>query len=233
MVNLQNQVSDYILYGDPKAAGILAESNPLTAKYLVGICGLARKLAYRYGQENNEDDFIQVALATACKYEARYVEDTATFYTYCSKPITTAIQEEFGNPNTKTKIYKTIQRAIKQHQDDTGSYPDLQDLQELTKLRLSDIIGIYYDKYRDVSLQSLGDDIDMTNFFDEDKTAWIDEHFGILTEQELLLIDSVYYREQDLATLSSTLGVSLKKLEEVHKSALEKLKLSIGDTWNQ
>lgn len=229
---MQQPVSEYHLYGNPEATKALAITNPLVAKYLVGITGLARKLAYRYGQENSEEDFIQVALVTACKYEGRYIEDTATFYTYCSKPITTAIQEAFGNPNSKTKIYKSIQKAIKVFQEDTGSYPDLQDLQEITKLRLSDIIGVYYDKYRDISLQSLGEETELKSFFDEDDTAWIDEHFGVLTEQELLLVDAVYYREQDLGYLSKTLGISIKKLEEVHKSALEKLKLSIGDYYD-
>jgi RNA polymerase sigma factor (sigma-70 family) len=207
----------------------LEKTNPLTAKYYIGIVGLAKKLSVRYGQEYNEDDFIQIALATACRYESKHNADKANFYTYCVKPITTAIHLEFGNQNSTTKVYKSIALAIKEFQDTNGNYPDVQQIQEVTGLSISDIIGVYYDKYRDISLQSLGDDIEIRGVFDIDGNAWIDEHFSTLTEQELLVIDAIYYRDQSIKTIANLLNLSVNKLEQVHKSALAKLKLSIGD----
>jgi len=85
---------------------------PLVSKYYEGIAGLARKLAFKYGKVNQEEDFTQVALATACKMEKNYSKELgASFYTYINKPIKNEIQRAFGNPNrqtTSTRLFKLL-----------------------------------------------------------------------------------------------------------------------------
>ncbi len=202
----------------------LSETNPLVAKYYTGLSGLSRKLALRYDQESNEEDFLQIALMTALGLEKSFDESKGSFYTYCLRPVEVAIYEAFGNPQASTKTYKVITKAIKLFEDTHGYYPDVSQISEVTKLSTSEIINVYYDKYRDVSLQSLKEDV-----VDETESNWVEDHFKVLTEPELLLIDALYYREQSIADLSNTLGIPISKLKVTRDKALEKLKLSIGD----
>ena len=92
-------------------SSLIEQGYPLTAQYYHGIRGLASKLCFKYAKQHLEDDFIQVALATACKAETRYdVHAGASFYTYINKIIKSEIQKAFGNPNRHTKKYKIIQK---------------------------------------------------------------------------------------------------------------------------
>ena len=207
----------------------LSTTNPLTAKYYMGITGLAKKLSSRYGQEDNEDDFMQVALEVACRYEPKYNPDKAGFYTFCIKPISSAIYQEFGDKHSDTKTYKIIASAIKKFQEIHNHYPDVWQISEETGLTVSEILSVYYDKYRDVSFESLDDSIEIQSVFDTDGDSWVDEHFNVLTDQELLIIDAIYYNDQSAKAVANSLKLSTSKLEELHSSALSKLKFSIGD----
>lgn len=200
----------------------LAEQGfPLTAKYHYGILGLAKRLANKYQQPNSEKDFQQVALLTACQYEKRFdPSNGAGFYAFASSPIKTAIQNEFGNPNAGSKIYKRLVKAISEYQDEHGTYPTMDDLVIATKLSRFKIMEVYFDRTREVPIDSiLGEP--------EYNQEWVIDHLSILTDDEQRVVDLVFYQGHSIQDASIILKASIKLVNRTLEFALTKLRQSI------
>lgn len=203
---------------------------PLTAKYYLGIRGLASKLSYKYGKFHLEDDFVQVALATACKAELRYDNSrNASFYTYINKIIKSEIQKEFGNPNRHTKKYKVIQKFIDEFNSAHGRYPEVQDISKGTSLSRFEVLQTYYDRYQEESLTLAMDEGMMKDPFENKDHAWVSEHLDVLSADEAYLVDLMYTQELTLDIVAGTMGIPKVSAYRIHESALEKLKQSIKD----
>lgn len=209
---------------------LIEQGYPLTAQYLVGIRGLASKLSHKYGKGHLEDDFVQVALATACRAELRYDPQAgASFYTYINKIIKSDIQKAFGNPNRHTKKYKVIQKFIDEFNSTYGRYPEIQDISKGTSLSRFDILQTYYDRYREVSLDPAMDEGLMKDPFENKDHKWVEEHLDILSADEAYLIDLMYTQELTLDAVAGSMGIPKVSAFRIHESALEKLKQSIKD----
>jgi len=207
---------------------LIAEGYPFVAQYYYGCRGLASKLSYKYGKENLEEDFIQVALAAACKAECRYdVHAGATFYTYINKIIKSAIQREFGNPNRHTKSYKAIQKFIDTYGKDHNRYPDVYEISKGTGLSRFDILSVYYDRYTEQQLNDALDEGNMTDAFQNKDYTWITEHLDCLTDDELYLIEAMFTHEQSLDVVAGAMGIPKASAFKIKESAFEKLKDSI------
>jgi len=205
-----------------KTQEALLNDYPLVSQFLPGILGLAKKLSFRYKQEHNEEDFQQVAVATACRYESRYVDQGATFYSYVTKPIETAIQDEFGNPHSKTKVYKLVLKSINEYIEKYGEYPDIASIQAWSKLSYIDILSVYFDREREISL---------TDMVEEEHTsyAWVTDHLAVLTSLEQQLVDLVFFQDLTPRQAAVSLGIHISKINNMMDVAINKLKQSIGD----
>ena len=198
--------------------GLESGGFPLTAQYHRGIIGLARKLAVKYGKETMEEDFVQVAFLSACTMEKKYRSDGgASFYTYINKPIKSAIQEAFGNPNRNTTRYKTIQRYIDKHLRDTGLYPNVQQISDGTKLTRFQVLSIYYDKYNETRLTNEHLDIpeEVSNY--EDITSG-------LSPEEKTMLDLVCLEEYSVEDLAVVLKVPVQVAKDRLRDTLDKVK---------
>jgi RNA polymerase sigma factor (sigma-70 family) len=201
---------------------------PLTSKFYNGIIGLAVKLANKYGKVSLINDFKQIALATACRMEPKFTpEFGASFYTFINKPIKNEIQRTFGNPNRHTKHYKQIQKFIEEFNKDTGRYPEISEITTGTSLTRFTILSVYYDKYIEVSMSDINIDheelLDPFNY-QSDK---IMEYLDILSDNEKVIINSIFIDELPSSEIAKLLGTSIKNVEEMTRIALEKLKESI------
>lgn len=207
---------------------LIEEGYPLTAQYYHGIRGLASKLAHKYGKVSLEEDFVQVALAAACKAEIRYdVHAGASFYTYINKIIKHSIQGAFGNPNRHTKSYKTIQKFIDDYGRNHNRYPDVYEISKGTGLSRFDILSVYYDRYKEQPLDSSVDDGYISDPFQNKDHSWVSEHLDCLKDDELYVIESMYTYEQTMDTVAIAMGIPKVSVFRIHESAIGKLKESI------
>lgn len=197
----------------------LAESGyPLTSQFYQGISGLARKLASQYQKSDQEEDFLQVALEVACRYEKRYDPSTAaTFYTYINKPIKVMIQESFGNPNRNTHSYKKIQYFVTHHMKVQGTYPDINSISLGTKLSHYEIMSIYFDRHLTESLT----DEHMKLPSDP---APISEYLGVLSDSERQLLEFIIVDELSIEEASRACTMPLNRAKEVYSQSLAKVK---------
>lgn len=207
---------------------LIEQGYPLTGQYFHGIRGLGSKLAHKYGRATSEEDFVQVALAAACKAEIRYdVQAGASFYTYINKILKNAIQNAFGNPNRHTKTYKVVQKFIDEYGREHTHYPDVYEISKGTGLSRFEILSIYYDRYKEQPLDNTLDDGIMTDPFQNKDFSWVAEHLDCLEEDELYVIESMFTHEQTLDGVASAMGVPKVSVFRIYESALEKLKDSI------
>jgi DNA-directed RNA polymerase specialized sigma subunit len=203
---------------------------PYTTQYLKGIEGLAKKLTIKYNQMENEEDFIQVAITTACGIERKFKQADASFYTYCVKPIITAIQKEFGNPMSSTSDYKIISKFIANYENTHNLYPDVHAISSGTGLSIFDITAIYFDRHRIVQLDSVDEQFtDVSNPFVNLDFDWVNEHLESLTSIEKALVDKVFYQGFSLKQASESMGMKNNKAKGILDEALAKIKKSIEE----
>ena len=201
---------------------------PLTAKYYLGLRGLASKLAFKYAKTSLEEDFIQVALATATRMEPKFnPEAGASFYTYLNKIIKSDIQKEFGNPNRHTSKYKVIQKFIDDYGKEYTRYPDVSEIAKATGLSRFEILSIYYDRYKEQSLDSSLDPANMHDPFQNTDHQWVAEHLDVLDDQAKYLMHSLYTYELSLSDAANAMGVPLETARAIKNESLAKLKDSI------
>jgi RNA polymerase sigma factor (sigma-70 family) len=213
---------------EPIIQQLIEQGYPLTAKYYYGCRGLASKLAFKYAKTSQEEDFILVALATATRMEPKFNPDSgASFYTYLNKIIKNDIQKEFGNPNRHTNKYKIIQRFIDDFGRAHGKYPDVQEISKGTSLSRFDILSIYYDRYKEQSLDTSLDPANMSDPFQNTDHQWVTEHLDVLDEQARYLMNSLYTYELSLSDAASALGISLEDARSIKNESLARLKDSI------
>jgi len=194
---------------------------PLVAKYHYGITGLAKKLASKYQQPNNEEDFCQVALLTACSYEKRFDETNgAGFYAFVAEPIKTSIQNEFGNPNVGSKVYNKLVMAIAEHQSKYNEYPTMDDLVIATKLSRFKIMEVYFDKSRDVSIDTITEEV-------EEDNTWVLDHLGILNDEEQKIVQLIFFEDLSLQEVSVAINKPVTYTSSTISTALTKLRNEI------
>jgi len=191
---------------------------PLTAQFYQGISGLARKLANQYQKSNQEEDFLQVALEVACRYEKRYDPTTAaTFYTYINKPIKVMIQESFGNPNRGTNAYKKIQYFVVAHMKNHGTYPDMYTISLGTGLSNYEVMSIYFDRYM---VESLTDE----HLRLPAEAAPISEYLGVLDSDERMVLEFVIVDELSIEESARASNMPINKARALYIKALDKVK---------
>lgn len=203
---------------------LLEEGYPLTSQYYQGITGLAKRLALKYQQLNNEQDFCQTALLVACQSEHKFnPENGASFYTFASQPIKSAIQEAFGNSNAGSKLYRKLSKFILEFQTKEGTYPTMDDIVIGTKLSRFKIMEVYFTHSREVSLED-------SEELMEDDNLWISEYLGVLTEEEQKVIELVFYEDKSIQEVAVTIGKSLQYANGMLVTSLGKLKGAINGT---
>lgn len=207
---------------DSLSQALAEQGYPLTAQYYQGITGLAKRLANRYQQSENEQDFVQVALVASCTAEKKFdVARGVGYYSFAVAPVKAAIQAAFGNSNSGTETYKKIAKFIQEFLLKESAYPTMDDIVIGTQLSRFKVMEIYFDQSRDTPLEFAGEIL-------AEVPSDLSDHFGLLSEEELKVITKVFYEDLSLREVSNQLGLGMPEVVQLMKQSLEKLKSAIG-----
>lgn len=210
----------------------LEETNPLTAQYLNGIFGLAKKLSFQMATNHAVDsyeDFFQVMLVEACKLEQKFDKERGTsFYTFINRPLKARAFREFVSVDKSTDAYKDIRTFVKDYEDKHGTYPQVQVISEGTGLEADIVKQVYYGKTQQVSMEALSEDF-VSSLEELEATSPLD-FLEELDDLEASVI-SLMYGDIPEATAEAFamnyLCITKSALYAIHDRAIGKLKESM------
>jgi len=212
----------------------LQDSNPLTAQYLNGIFGLAKKLSFQMSTNHAVDtyeDFFQVLLLEACKLEKKFDKSRGTsFYTFINRPLKAKAFREFVPVDRSTDSYKDIKTFVKDYESKHGTYPQVAIISEGTGYEAGTVKEIYYGKTQQVSLEALSEDY-VSSLGDKEVLSPLDflEDLDDLEASVISLMYGDVPEETAEAFAMNYLCITKSALQSIHDRALSKLKESMLD----
>lgn len=213
------------------AVGI-QDTYPLTAQYLNGIYGLAKKLSFQMSTNaavDSYEDFFQVMLIEACNLEEKFDHTRGnSFYTFINRPLKAKAFREFVAVDKNSDTYKTIKEFVKAYGVKHDTYPQVEVISEATGFTSEVIKTIYYGKTPQVSLDALSEDFvsDMGDSLEINPLDYLE----YLDDVEATVINLLYgdiHENIAEAFAMNYLCITKVALDIIHTRALDKLRDAI------
>ena len=215
------------------AVGI-QDTYPLTAQYLNGIYGLAKKLSFQMSTNHAVDDyedFFQVLVMEACALESKFdVSRGTSFYTFINRPLKAKAFREFVPVDKSTTIYKNIKDFVKEYSLKHDTYPQVEIISEGTGYTHETIKNTYYGKVPQVSLEAMSED--MVSDLAEGPELNPLDYLEYLDDVEAAVISLLYgdIPEAQAETFAMNfLCITRNALKAIHDRAIGKLRVAIED----